>query len=480
MELQLKRPPAVLSRPPRKPEHWARWFLFVVAHIPFAILMSGSALLATLHALGTLALGLWWAGSGRGVARVAYVGAYITGAEVLWRMTDSSVFWEFGKYAISLIFLVAMMRCRRLRGPATVGIYLLLLLPSTVLTVTSLGFSEARGEISFNVSGPLALTVCVWFFSNLRLSRAQLVRLFMTLIAPIVGVGALAAYGIVTAPSLVFRNASNFHLSGGFGPNQVSAVLGLAALLAFLCAHEIAFSKAARILMLGAMFVLAAQSALTFSRGGLYIFAGSALVAVFYMFRDGRTRGRVILMGALCFVAARYLVIPRLDAFTGGALANRFEDTGLTGRDDLARADIRTWRAHPILGVGPGQSDVYREVRVNRAIAAHTEFSRLLAEHGLFGLVALLLLIGAGAQTLRRAPAGGAKATAASLIVWSFLFMLVYAMRLVAPSFAFGLASVNIARGRVRSRAVLGREANAVVFRGKRKRDWIRRPATVE
>src|SRR5262245_60410610 len=99
MELQLQRPPAASPRPWRGREHWGGWVLVVIVHAPLAILMKGSPRLATIHALGALALGLWWAGPGRRFDRVAYVGAYITGAEVLWRMCDAYVVWEFGKYA---------------------------------------------------------------------------------------------------------------------------------------------------------------------------------------------------------------------------------------------------------------------------------------------------------------------------------------------------------------------------------------------
>src|SRR5215212_5421371 len=79
--------------------------VFLIAHIPLAFLLRQSAALATLHALATLGIGLLWACFDRRQERTVYVIAYITGAEVLWRMTDARVFWEFGKYAIVLIAL---------------------------------------------------------------------------------------------------------------------------------------------------------------------------------------------------------------------------------------------------------------------------------------------------------------------------------------------------------------------------------------
>jgi len=52
-------------------------------------------------------------------------------------------------------------------------------------------------------------------------------------------------------------------------------------------------------------------------------------------------------------------------------------------------------------------------------------------------------LIVMGVRNVRRAPNARSKAVAASTIGWSFLFMSNVAMRLVAPSFLFGLTFVK-------------------------------------
>jgi hypothetical protein len=76
--------------------------------------------------------------------------------------------------------------------------------------------------------------------------------------------------------------------------------------------------------------------------------------------------------------------------------------------------------------------------------AAHTEFSRVLAEHGLLGLTGLILLLSAAMQNLKRAPTAKAKAMVAAMMAWSLFFMLISAMRLVAPSLTFGLTFANL------------------------------------
>ncbi len=76
--------------------------------------------------------------------------------------------------------------------------------------------------------------------------------------------------------------------------------------------------------------------------------------------------------------------------------------------------------------------------------AAHTEYTRLLAEHGLLGLGALALMAMIAAGNLRRAPTRLDKALAAGMLAYSLLFMAVDGMRLSATSFAFGVSGVRL------------------------------------
>jgi hypothetical protein len=71
--------------------------------------------------------------------------------------------------------------------------------------------------------------------------------------------------------------------------------------------------------------------------------------------------------------------------------------------------------------------------------AAHTEYSRLLAEHGLLGLMALLLLGLMFLQAFRRAPTPYAKGLTLAFMVWALAEMCHAAMRIAAISFLFAL-----------------------------------------
>ncbi|MGH9841787.1 MAG: O-antigen ligase family protein [Blastocatellia bacterium] len=417
----------------------------LLAHFGLGLLLSGTPALSNLHVGAVVLLGFWYALSKPQLERAAYVGAYITGSEILWRMTGAGVFWEFGKYAIVVIFTLALIRTGRLRAPILPILFLLLLLPSLVIPMANVDESELRRQVSFNLSGPLALAASSWFFSHIRLTGAQLRNLLMALICPIVSVAAKASYGIATAEKLVFIDDSNPLTSGGFGPNQVSAILGLGALAAFVLVLSVSASRSTKILFLLVSILLTAQCALTFSRGGLYMACGGALLAVLLLIRDRRARLRLVAVIAVLFLTINFLLLPQLDEFTGGALSKRFSDTKLTGRDNLVMADLQVFAENPTVGVGPGQTRHHRNREIGYALAAaHTEFSRLLAEHGAFGLVAIFVLLCMAFQHFAQAPTARGKAIAGSMTAWSLLFMTSAAMRLVAPGFIFGLTAATI------------------------------------
>lgn len=414
--------------------------IFLLAHIPLSLVMRESATVATVQAYLTIVGALGCALFGRRVEIVAYACAYIVGAEVLWRMTGASIPWESGKYLLSAVLVVGMFKFGRLKGGLIPLLYLVLLLPSALLTAEDLKLETARKVLSFNLSGPVALAMSAWFFSQMRIAPSQLRKIFLMVIAPVLGVASIAIFGILTATEIRFTDESNSMLSGGFGPNQVSSILGLGALFAFLIAVDSGSSRSLRVLMFVMMILFAAQSAMTFSRSGLYLAAGSALVASFFLARDARLRFQMIVVSVLLVVVATYVILPRLDTFTQGTISKRFESTSSSGRTEVILTDLEIWAEHPILGIGPGQAKFHRGATVG-GFNAHTELSRLVAEHGIFGLAALFLMIAMAYRSYKKAKTARSRAVVASLLAFSFVYMLVNAMRLAAPSFLFGLGT---------------------------------------
>jgi hypothetical protein len=412
------------------------WLLFIAAHVPLGLLMKSESIAVFVQGALVFGAGLWWSFNPRRTERVAYAGAYIVGSEVLWRMLTDALPWESGKYALIVIFSSALLNRHGIRSMVAAALCFGLLVPSAFLTMQSGDATLVRNMLSFNLSGPLALVVCANFFSRLELSPATTLRLFMALAAPVVAIGTIVVSNIMSLEQIHFTFESNFATSGGFGPNQVSLALGLGALASLWCVLERDVRWPLKISLFGVMLWLGTQSALTFSRGGLLGALISGAIALAFLATHAESRKKLIIVVPIVFLFSSYVIWPALVNFTGGALAERFSETGLTHRDELGKEDLELWYANPILGVGPGLSPRHHL----NGVAAHTEFTRLVAEHGVFGAFSIMLLLGAGARNVFRAASAREKGLVASALTWSVLFMLNSAMRTVAPCFMYGLS----------------------------------------
>jgi hypothetical protein len=137
------------------------------------------------------------------------------------------IFWETGKYATTGLLMLALIRFRPgWRTAILPALYLVLLVPGAVMAIDHFGLADAREPLSFNLSGPLAIAISVLFFSQLRVSLEVLRLLMWPVVLPIVAMATAVLIGIVEAGPIHFTGEANLATSGGFGPNQVSAVLG--------------------------------------------------------------------------------------------------------------------------------------------------------------------------------------------------------------------------------------------------------------
>lgn len=437
---------------------------FICLHLLLVVAMKRSATLATLHAYATLGVSLALVLGSRRIATAGVVAAYIAGAEGLWRMTNASVFWEYGKYAMALVLLVAVWRHRQSNRGWLPLVYFALLLPSAALTVANLGPASARGLLSFNLAGPFALAIACFYFQQVRQTWGDLQATLTALLAPIVAMAGGCLFGILSVEEIQFTTESNFDTSGGYGPNQVSSTLGLGMFAAFLGYYLGQGSKVERVLYLGALLFLASMSALTFSRSGLYIGAASSMAAVVFLARNRRGIASLLLGGAAILCIAGLVVFPRLNEFTGGKLSERFQEKNLSHRGDLAQTDLQIGLRNPLAGVGVGMVKRERMRTFGMPGMAHTEFTRLVAEHGILGLLALAVLVVIGRKNFLQAAGPLPKGVVAGFLTFSVLFMLVAAMRLVSPAFAFGLTCARLLPARA-NRTRISRPAGGLRLR---------------
>ncbi len=407
------------------------------AHLILGIAMSHSGPIANLHAFVTLFIALIVGLTARQPVSVAYMAAYLVGSEVLWRITHASVFYETGKYGIAACFLLALMRVKKVKISMGAWIYFGLLIPAIFVTIASTHASLRlmRMTLSFHMSGPLALMTSMWFFANVKLTRAEIWRVTLYLVTPILAVVALTVFATQTAADLEFTTESNFITSGGFGPNQVSAVLGLAATLLLLYQAQERMHLLRRAIFMAALCACIIQSALTFSRGGIYAATGTFVVSIIFLAADPWARARVVVLVAIVGALAVLFVIPYLMILTKGKIGDRFGDSGLTNRGSIMMQDVEVWKKKPFYGAGVGLSMAYHA----GGAAPHNEFTRLIADHGTLGFLALLTLIGQGLHSFLKAKGVQDRAFTTAMMMWPLLFLSANGFRIAAPAFIFGL-----------------------------------------
>lgn len=415
---------------------------FTVLHIGLALLIDNFRFAATIHALLVFALGLWTALTSEDIRKVIPYVAYIAGAEVLWRMSNAGVFWEFGKYATIAILVIALIKNKTpLKKSSLPILYFLMFLPSIILTIDFLGWTDqAREFISFNLSGPLATAVCLLFFLQVNMDESLLTRSIWAVVFPIVGILTLAVYSTITATAIDFGSEAVFVTSGGYGPNQVAALLGLGALLLIM---EIIQTKKreGRIFSIFLILALLIQSFLTFSRGGVYnLVIALAAALVILLFKPTRFIKSFSVVFLLLLIVG-YLVFPQIEEMTSGAFSQRFQDINPVSRISIANEDLKLFNDNPLYGVGPGMAYFARGIR--SFTSAHTEYTRTLAEHGTLGIFALLFLVIQIGVAFIKAPGVIERAWIVALAGWSAVEMAHAAMRVVAISLLLGLAVVS-------------------------------------
>lgn len=385
--------------------------------------------------------------------RSAKWAAYYIGMEVLLRMTGGNIFWESGKYGAIILLIIGLLSERLVRPwPRKYILFFLLLLPS-LLVVNFPDLQIAREEVSFNLSGPFLLALSAIYFYNRSLSGAEMHSILRHTLLPCI---AMLAYLIIATPSIEeieFGTQSNFQASGGFGPNQVSTVVGLAVFCIVVGLYFRAYLINSLIVDLLFLTLFIVRGLITFSRGGMIGAAVGSIILIGYSLIASKRSS--ILASSLVFLMVAggtgLVVWDYVNEQTKGRLEFRYTGknfrTGAqkditSGRSDIMQKELDLFYNNPIFGIGPGMGTLLVENQAGNPAHSHSEYTRLLAEHGLFGVIALLILLIAPLirifhlqPSLRPLP----------LAIFVFvLFTLAHsAMRLAIPGFFYGLVLIS-------------------------------------
>jgi len=382
-----------------------------------------------------------------------FFSAYVVGIEVILRMAGSSLFWEFGKYVVIYFLLLGILRrSEKFQIYPPIVMYFFLLLPA-IFFVPFNSFNLWRQDIAFNLSGPAALSLCSIYLYNRTINKETLGNILFFLILPIIS---MAVYNILNMPDLLtyrFMPYSDFSTSGGYGPNQVATMFGLsivAVIAAKVLQLNLTSSKYIDILILIVFFVL---GTITFSRGGVFAATISIICSISVYFFHGQKKMYMIsksfgifLISAIVWISIVSLtdgIIMQRYGFGGGDSGEKFI-LDLTGRGLIYKIDLNIFFDHIFSGVGPGQATKLREIYgYGKQVVAHTEYSRMLAEHGILGLFSLLMLLGISMSHLLLSCSIKSKFIKTLFGILAILTLSHSAMRIAMPSFIYGFLFID-------------------------------------
>ena len=138
------------------------------------------------------------------------------------------------------------------------------------------------------------------------------------------------------------------------------------------------------------------------ARGGVL----TAILAIFsaWLISLGGGSSKTLRTGKMAYVLIILLILWNVAGdFTRGKMEQRYVsifsinesgELGGSGRMLIMAIDLEIFSDNMLLGVGPGMANVLRaDYGYNKIVTAHSEITRVLAEHGLFGLVGICSLI---------------------------------------------------------------------------------------
>lgn len=413
--------------------------LLLATHAYLGVLLKGSVTLATLHAVMVGIVALYFALRDQGPERTYLMMGYTVGSEILWRMTRADIFWMYAEYLVIVLAITSMIRFHgATSGIRSSVLYVALLLISVPMALL-LPFEVVRKGLAFSLAGPVAFGFSVYSASRLTLPHRWLAPIAFAAILPVVSVGVLATLG-VAAGGIVFGSQSNYAASGGYAPNQVSTLMSYATVILFtllIMQHKwTRFKPVFGFLML----YLSAQGVLTFSRGGLLNTLAFLMLFLPFLLRDRKTRLRLIGLAIILIPLLDFVVAPKIEHLTGAALEQRYSTIGTTtGRYEVMQEELAVFTENPLLGVGPGMSAYLRAHQYGTFRAAsHTEYTRLLAEHGVVGAVAFLFFLATYKTMYSRSKYPRAQGFVLATLAWS-LTMFVHA---ATRTLTFGFLAV--------------------------------------
>ncbi len=390
------------------------------------------------------------------VKEVLIAAAYVSGAEVFLRMTKAYIFYETGKYLVIFFIIVGLIYSSFKYKAYPYVLFLLLLVPAILVSFESISYDvNFRKAVLFNLTGPITLSFVAIYCYGKSLTFKDFLSVLNYVVYPII---TMTVYIFLYTPDLrdvITSTAANSAASGGYGPNQVATVLGLGIFILFSRLLIPYKNKLVHFLMMSIMAVMVYRVLLTFSRGGVLVglIMCFAFIIIFFYYSNIKSKIKASFMiigvvGVSAFIWSLTLLQ------TGGLIENRYtnkdtlgreKDDFTTGRAALVSTELNAFKTHPFFGVGVGRVKGFFIQELGIELPTHNEVTRMLSEHGLFGIFALLILL---VTPILNNPFGVKNIYFYPLLLFWFLTISHSSMRIAAPAFIYGLGLITILRAK--------------------------------
>jgi O-antigen ligase len=193
------------------------------------------------------------------------------------------------------------------------------------------------------------------------------------------------------------------------------------------------------------------RAVVTLSRGG--VVAGVLCIAIFllYYFAQAKSKVKNEIIGIFAiFIGALMLAWFVSSNQTMGLTEKRYANQNAagvqkkditTGRTELILEEIDGFITNPFFGIGSSRAKDRRIEQEGQGVTSHNEISRTLAEHGIFGVIILIILL---FKPLDLRSKNRKNYYFYAFLAFWFATINHSSMRIAAPAFLYALALLNV------------------------------------
>lgn len=429
------------------------YFYLILFHIGIGFVIFLFPILAKAYGFSILFLGTYFIIKKQNKNQeVLLVAAYLVGSEVFLRMTGGTISYEFSKYGVMIFLFMGMYYSGFSKTAVPYWIFLLLLVPGLIISTFVLNFdTNIRTTIAFNISGPVCLGVASIYTYRRKIALERMYDILLCMGLPIISCMVYLSFYTPNIRDVLTSTQSNFETSGGYGPNQVATFLGLGMFIFF--SRMILNSKTKFMVVINLILAvnISYRGMVTFSRGGMITGLLMIMLLLLFLYFKSNLRGKLKLNYIISLVALALVVSWSYTSFQTGGLINkryanqdakgRVKQTQLSGREVVAMNEIDLFLRNPVFGVGVAKGVELRRAETGNGTLSHDEITRMLAEHGSLGILALLILFFTPFVLYLE---NSFNLFLLCFVAFWFLTINHAAMRTAVPAFVYSLSLLNV------------------------------------